>query len=269
MTSLRQMQGQCKIRGNFLGRHAELCSDTHPINFTDLEDEQFSRHMMKAITAAVYGLRSFAYDNANDTLYRRDEKHVRNLYESILKIQIPATLESKDRNSGNPPFMDKPPGRGDGNVGYTVYQIRATGPPYTNFSYNEVAVTGSTETELLDMNGVVLEFYQLEQGSIRTTTHIRSMLPEGEACIFRDLPLPTTQVTTTREPCPAVKINCLNSGKPAAISVIAVAAIATLMILITIMGIVSTTLYIRLRLKCEHLSNRVQMGIIYKRYMSN
>ena len=132
---------------------------------------------MKALTIAVYGLRTVAHDNTKDILLNRDVEIVNRTYWRFLKSRIPSSLESTDRSYGIKPFLERSTGSlsyGDGRTGFSLWQIRAKNPSLSKFKYEPIKhIDFSPNEQNIDLSNTVFEFY----ANGRPTTQVSSWLP--------------------------------------------------------------------------------------------
>lgn len=108
----------CKKRGNFYSLFDNPCT-TRTQDIAYLHDESYATQLMKAITAAFYGIRHMADGNVDLKLLGVDFR-----YERLLEVVIPTTLEGLAKS--HHPFTLKGSGDtyGNGAVGYTIYHIK-------------------------------------------------------------------------------------------------------------------------------------------------
>lgn len=176
MTSLTELQGKCKVRGSFLTSYTNLCEDLDkPITFSTIDDEMVAMFLMKALTIAVYGLRTVAHDNNDNILFSRDTEIVNRTYWSLIKSRIPLTLESKDRSVGTQQFLMRSANGssyGDGRSDFSIWQIKATDP--SEYKYDLITdIEFSSGNQVLHLNKEVFEFYSNGEA----TTYISSWSP--------------------------------------------------------------------------------------------
>lgn len=224
MTTLWQINQKCKIRGNFLSQHTQeeiqeeenkiLCTDDHSFDpLTTLES--YAVHLMKAISAAIYGLNSVVSDQGGNEsiLFSRTADSVSKIYEKILDRGIPDSLES--RVLGELPFTERSSTSttyGNGNVGYTVNQIQDAKPVAEPF-YNPVAITGVGLKESLNVNRILV-FY-----------------PGGDQA---------TSIQSTKADCRAVTATTQRAmdENPANTTLIAIVAVISVLLVIVIVIVV-------------------------------
>lgn len=154
LSTLEQELGKCKLPGNFHSDYSRLC--TGPADLTEFIGESYSLHLMKAITATVYGLRSTAFDalRSNPNVLF-DSKNIGFRYKELLQVRIPEELEG----TGNlyQPFTQEGSDSntfGNGRVGYIIYNIDGS------LNYIEVITTGHNYSDELEDFKTSVEFYK-------------------------------------------------------------------------------------------------------------
>lgn len=165
LSTLWQINSKCKIRGNFLSEYTRLCNQTADKQFAEgIADESYSVHVMKAISASVYGILGIIDSTgSSEILFERDDYNLNRFYEKLLESNIPATLETKDKVKT--PFTEKTGDSttwGNGNVGYIINQIQLRKLSKTVLFYNPVAKTGTGIKSMFENTGL-FEFYKKDE----------------------------------------------------------------------------------------------------------
>lgn len=206
--TLMQKIGKCKIRGDFRGTFAEPC-DFKQIYFgTDLINEAYASHLMKAITSCVYAIREIGADGNYVKVYNRSD--VKNHYETYLNIEIPSALENIPKDGR--PFTEA----GNGRVGYTIYNIKyVSGFPSPRWL--PIWKTGYGMSDSLGRQQELYAFYRDSSNS--PTTKITSAKEECN----RETPI-ISQPDTTSESSP---INSVGA-------VVAIAIISTILVILIV-----------------------------------
>ncbi|XP_067937580.1 uncharacterized protein [Watersipora subatra] len=163
LNMLKGRLGKCKERGDFYSDSKSRCLN-HGINFDDSDlAEPFTLHLMKAITAAFYGIQ-LAYPGEAEW----NSQSVDNLYYWMLNTKIPETLELEE--PFHRPFSASP--KGDGNAGFTITQLQV----------NHVELeqlTGTSTSDGLPGFNTKMEFYVDNKFSERFTSYcIRPTVPQ-------------------------------------------------------------------------------------------
>ena len=219
LSTLWQINSACKIRGNFHSSHTVLCNPSEDNQFAEgIAKESFAVHVMKAVTATVYGILG-VIDETGDSkiLFERNKESTQRMYEKLLTSNIPAYLESRDKT--NMPFTEPSPGSttwGNGNVGYVINQIQTT-KTSDALLYQQVAVTGADADERLEVTQI-LEFYVKDQ----ETQNIKST---KTACVKTITPSATS---------PAGLVEKENKTDGALIAVIVIVAILAIVLIVVV-----------------------------------
>ncbi|XP_067935976.1 uncharacterized protein [Watersipora subatra] len=153
LSSLEQEVGECKIRGNFLGRHSKSC-DVEWDNLTHLTGETFSLHLMKALTIMYSELRLLQSINRVDYLF--NPSTIDDRYNSILRVKIADFLEDDGSNRFYEPFTQRTnegTTYGNGAENFTIFNINK------DHEYVQIFETGYDSMSSL---GAAMENFQFQ-----------------------------------------------------------------------------------------------------------
>ena len=211
MVALRELLGDCKIRGSYFTAGKPLCNEQqHPIDFSPVKDDMLAKLLMKAISVAVYSLRHIKNDNKYNVLLNRTVAQVCSNYGIILKYRIPLMLESKDRDNGIFPFLfttKDEQSYGDGRAGYFLWQIREKDGDASSFKYVQLAEIKSIDTdEKLDLSDESIIFYS--NGMTTTKIASNSNLCNNNASV----PVSSTSLASTSTT--ASSLNAVYNAEP-------------------------------------------------------
>lgn len=186
LSTLLQEAGECKVRGNFHSVYSKKCQ-VSDVDLTHLEGETFANHLMKAITATMYGIRKISHDRSDSILF--DPNRIQKHYDTMLSIDIPKTLEG-DNLGDNIPFTPQ----GNGRVGYSIYNIKLdedTQKPV----YRLIKHTGYKYQDALEDFLLVPQFY-------KDDTPMSDIVSTGSDCINNENTTPTKvpDTSTKQEP---------------------------------------------------------------------
>lgn len=171
---LRGEKDKCKERGNFYSSYSKLCGNSGT-ELRDLDGEAYTLHLMKAITAAFYGIRDMT--NANSKLADADVSY---RYKKLQQVEIPNTLE--ENYTHDQPFTQPSCDSstyGNGQVGYTVYHFKKVN---SKLSHVELQQTGIKVSNDIGHFSTVPEFYVNSKPS-------HSMISENTKCPAKSPPL--------------------------------------------------------------------------------